>query len=196
VDRANQLKDFLNRESPHEPVHLFAHSMGGLDCRYLISILGMADRVLSLTTLGAPHRGSCFADWGMERFGRVLRPFFDFLHLPYGAFCDLTVDHCQKFNELTPNAPGVRYFSVAGRFRSNWLAPTWQLSGRIIQQVEGDNDGAVSVASARYGESCEIWEGDHMNLVNWVHGWTPFRLQCDRIPHYAGLVRRLADEGF
>src|SRR4051812_2708654 len=44
--RARQLKRFLLRNSPHEPVHLVAHSLGGLDARYMISRLGMADRVL------------------------------------------------------------------------------------------------------------------------------------------------------
>ena len=48
ADRAVELKSFLERESPGEPVHLFAHSMGGLDARYMISRLGMADRVLRL----------------------------------------------------------------------------------------------------------------------------------------------------
>src|SRR5579871_2580324 len=76
VDRAGQLKDLLDRESPHEPVHLLAHSMGGLDSRYLISRMGMAHRVLSLTTLGTPHRGTTFADWGVRRLQRVLQPLF------------------------------------------------------------------------------------------------------------------------
>src|SRR5947199_10191516 len=55
-ERASQLKAFLDREMPREPVHLIGHSLGGLDSRYMISCLGMADRVLSLTTLGTPHR--------------------------------------------------------------------------------------------------------------------------------------------
>src|SRR3954447_10597350 len=66
--RAKQLKDFINQHSPHEPVHLFAHSMGGLDARYMISRLDMAGRVLTLTTRGTPHRGTSFADWGVNRF--------------------------------------------------------------------------------------------------------------------------------
>src|SRR4051812_11475598 len=47
--RAAELQAFLDREAPGERVHLIAHSMGGLDSRYLISRLGMANRVLSLT---------------------------------------------------------------------------------------------------------------------------------------------------
>ena len=54
ASRAAQLKAFIDRESPGEPVHLVGHSMGGLDCRYLITHLDMASRVLSLTTLGTP----------------------------------------------------------------------------------------------------------------------------------------------
>jgi triacylglycerol lipase len=43
-------------------VHIVAHSMGGLDSRYLIAKLGYGDRVASLTTISSPHRGSRIAD--------------------------------------------------------------------------------------------------------------------------------------
>jgi triacylglycerol lipase len=43
-------------------VHIIAHSMGGLDARYVISKLGYGDRVASLTTISTPHRGSAIAD--------------------------------------------------------------------------------------------------------------------------------------
>jgi len=43
-------------------VHIIAHSMGGLDARYLIGKLGYGDRVASLTTISTPHRGSKIAD--------------------------------------------------------------------------------------------------------------------------------------
>ncbi len=43
-------------------VHIVAHSMGGLDARYLVSKLGWGDRVATLTTISTPHRGSRIAD--------------------------------------------------------------------------------------------------------------------------------------
>ena len=44
-------------------VVIIAHSMGGLDARYMISRLGMDDRVTALVTITTPHRGSPYADW-------------------------------------------------------------------------------------------------------------------------------------
>lgn len=197
AERAAQLKTLIDAESPHEPVHLFGHSMGGLDCRHMISRLGMAPRVLSLTTLGTPHRGTTFADWGVKRFSRLVCPVFEFFRLPYQAFKDLTTTHCKVFNSKTPNAPEVRYFSVAGQFQTDWLTPEWQLPAGIISRLEGDNDGLVSVASAKWGEVNDVWDGDHLNLVNWTHPLAPtFRHSPDRSKEYAGLVGRLADAGF
>src|SRR5438132_9198875 len=113
--RAQELKDFLARESPREPVHLLAHSMGGLDARYMISCLGARDQVLSLTTLGTPHRGTSFADWSIRRLERLLKPVFKFFSIPTQAFYDLTTSACKTFNERAPNVEGVRYFAVAGQ---------------------------------------------------------------------------------
>ena len=64
VDRATDLKRYLESEPgvSAQQVHLIAHSLGGLDARYMISRLGMAQRVLSLTTIGTPHLGSPIAD--------------------------------------------------------------------------------------------------------------------------------------
>jgi triacylglycerol lipase len=195
--RAAQLKTLIEQESPNEPVHLIAHSMGGLDSRYMISRMGMASRVLSLTTIGTPHRGTAFADWAVRRFARLVCPVFDFFGLPYQAFRDLTTARCKDFNAKTPDEPGVRYFSVAGRFEVPWLTPEWQLPAKIVERVEGDNDGIVSVASARHGEDCQVWDGDHLNLVNWTHPLAPTFLRSpDRTSEYAALIGRLKDAGF
>jgi triacylglycerol lipase len=198
AERAAQLKAYLDRHSPGEPVHIIAHSMGGLDSRYLISQLGMSRRVLSLTTLGTPHRGSSFADWALGRLARLLRPFFELFSIPTQAFYDVTVARCREFNEKVPDAPGVRYFSVAARHVGNFFShPEWVLSHQIVKQAEGENDGVVSIASATYGERVDIWDGDHLSLVNWLRpfgvnrGWS--RNPSER---YGPLLRRLADEGF
>jgi triacylglycerol lipase len=196
AERAVELQAFLQRHCPHDSVHLIGHSMGGLDARYLIAHLGMAARVLSLTTVGTPHRGTPFADWGVGRLARVVRPVLDFLGLPYQAFYDLTVASCAQFNRSTPDAPEVRYFSVAGQHQLGWHTPEWQLPARIVESAEGPNDGVVSVASARWGQDCEVWEGDHLNLVNWPRRLMPGRCPQDHTADYVRLVRRLADEGF
>ena len=38
------------------------HSMGGLDCRALVHLRDLEFEVLSITTVGTPHRGSPYAD--------------------------------------------------------------------------------------------------------------------------------------
>jgi triacylglycerol lipase len=195
--RAAQLKAYLDRHAPGEPVHILAHSMGGLDARYMVSRLGMAPRVLTLTTFGTPHRGTSFADWGIRRLERVLKPLFNFFDIPGQAFYDLTTTNCCRFNEVVPDAPGVRYFSVVGRHGGDWRSTRWRLFQNIVHRAEGDNDGIVSMASAKYGEDCDVWDGDHLSLVNWpnptcVAGGRWY----DRTPKYGQLVGRLKDEGF
>jgi triacylglycerol lipase len=195
ASRAVQLKAFINREAPDEPVHLIGHSMGGLDCRYMITHLGMAPRILSLTTLGTPHRGSPFADWALARFARIFGTILDQLHIPRQAFDDLTVARCKKFNDETPDAPAVRYFSIGGYHPLHWSNPSWRLTAPLVARAEGPNDGIVSLSSSKWGESFEVWDADHMSLVNWPQ---PLKLgrKHDRIIQYAELLGRLRDEGF
>ncbi len=195
--RAAELKRFLDAAVPGGPVHLIGHSMGGLDARYMISKLGMEDRVRSLTTVGTPHRGTAFADWGMRRFARHVVPWLNRMGIPYDAFLDLTTDACRRLNEELPDAPGVRYYSVAGVCEKPWLGLEWQVPYRIVNKTEGPNDGVVSVASATWGEHTEVWAGDHLNLVNWPNRRARRQgVWVDRAPNYGSIVRRLADAGF
>ena len=84
-------------------------------------------------------------------------------------------------------------FSVAGKFECGWTALEWSIPAGVLRKLEGPNDGVVSVASATYGESCDVWDADHFSLVNWYH---PLRPPRDRVPDYGRLLARLADEGF
>jgi triacylglycerol lipase len=195
--RAADLKRFLQREVPAGPVHLIGHSMGGLDARYMITRLGMADRVLSLTTIATPHRGSPFADWGVRRFSRLVKPLLQLANIPCEAFEDLTTESCRRFNEDVPDVPSVRYFSVAGCCERRYVGREWLLPYTIVEQAEGPNDGVVSVSSASWGEQTELWPGDHLNLVNWPNRLAVRHGEWGRLaPDYGRIVRRLALAGF
>ncbi|KAK8849562.1 hypothetical protein IAR55_004897 [Kwoniella newhampshirensis] len=70
-ERAEQMHEFLKNTLPRGTgVNFVAHSMGGLDCRYLISHLKPTTYTpVSLTTIGTPHRGSPFMDWCAANIG-------------------------------------------------------------------------------------------------------------------------------
>ena len=116
AERAQQLKEQLLALG-HEKVNLVCHSMGGLDSRYMVTHLGMADRVASITTVATPHHGSWYADWVLkwvfekQRFWKIWK----MLGLKLDSIRDLQVSFMEgEFNPKTPDMPDVRYFSLGG----------------------------------------------------------------------------------
>lgn len=64
ASRARSLHDLLCGRAAGRSVNFMAHSMGGLDCRHLITHIKPAEYTpVSLTTIATPHRGSPFMDW-------------------------------------------------------------------------------------------------------------------------------------
>lgn len=64
ASRSENLDRFLQQKAPGRGLNFMAHSMGGLDCRHLISHIKPTEYTpLSLTTIATPHRGSVFMDW-------------------------------------------------------------------------------------------------------------------------------------
>jgi len=152
--------------------------MGGLDARFMISKLGMADRVLSLTTIGTPHHGSPIADIFIAGTEPVLSHVLEHLGIDIKGASDLTTGAARRFNNDVADAPGVRYSSIAGRFEPPRLfnEPLGLLgfTHDIIMQTEGPGDGLVSVQSATMTErpdtweSLEVWEANHFREINWA----------------------------
>lgn len=167
AERAQQLTTFIQHTFPQERVHVIAHSMGGLDSRYAISCLGLHEKVLSLTTIGTPHRGTPAADVGVCHLENILKPWLKYLRIPHDAFYDLMTGPCASFNTKAIDMPGVSYYAIAGRNHGAWLGPEWWVSSSIVSLREGPNDGIVSIQSACHHYQSEIWEGDHLSLVNW-----------------------------
>ncbi|KAF8601040.1 alpha/beta-hydrolase, partial [Ceratobasidium sp. AG-I] len=161
--RATSLAQQIAFQFPGQSVHLIGHSMGGLDCRYLITHLirqyNLNFNVLSLTTFATPHRGSPVADLVVNPGITNLMTFRLLINmLPCGqgdcsAWNALTTWNMRQFNIDTPDVPGVRYYSYAGSF-SPGLADQilWGIAHPLMYATEGENDGVVSVTSAKWGE--------------------------------------------
>jgi triacylglycerol lipase len=179
AERAQDLKNYLqnpNGEVFEKKVHVVAHSMGGLDARFMISRMGMADRVLSLTTIGTPHHGSPIADIVVKGTNPFLNQFMEHLGVDVKAVFDLTTDACRDFNDNVPDAPGVAYFSIGGQFEPPRILGLPQgllgVTHEIVAEREQNNDGIVSVASATLSDrpawtALPVWEANHFRLINW-----------------------------
>jgi triacylglycerol lipase len=172
VTRARQLKETILRQldilgRPRDRVIVIAHSMGGLDARYMITRLGMEDRVAALLTVTSPHRGSPFADWCVKNLGRLgTFRLLTALGLDVQAASDLTTWNCGKFNELVPDAPAVKYFSVSAA-RPWHLVPPFALHAyKVVYDAEGENDSLVSVKSSTWGTHLGVWPADHWHTLN------------------------------
>lgn len=115
--RAEKLAQGIADAAGGREVNIIAHSMGGLDARYMISHLRPANvAVRSLVTVATPHHGSSFADFlfreiGNHRLPRIYK-LLDRIGVETGAFEQLTSTYMEKdFNPRTPDDPNVSYFS-------------------------------------------------------------------------------------
>jgi len=113
-------------------VNIIAHSMGGLDARYLAATLGYASKIASITTISTPHRGSNIADVGLRlapdggEMGAVLDHLatcfgqtfteYDLAHNTsmHAALESLSEANAPAFNSANPDQPGIYYQSYAG----------------------------------------------------------------------------------
>ncbi|MGH7178556.1 MAG: hypothetical protein ACREJC_14360, partial [Tepidisphaeraceae bacterium] len=138
-----------------------------------------------------------YADWCMENLGRRLGglKLMHQLGLDVRAVRDLTTAACLRFNDRIADAPGVRYFSVAGA-RPWHRVPAFMLhSHRIVGALEGDNDGVVSVSSARWGEHLATWPADHLHAINKRLVPEIRQRTGDITPRYLAILDHLRDAG-
>ena len=161
-----------------DKVNIIAHSKGGLDARYMISMLEMENHVASLTTLSTPHYGSKLSST-ILKMPKWLAKFLAFwINLVYKIFKDkkpdilklayeLTDTHMINFNEKVINSPLVYYQSYSASL-DNKKSFLMLLPYKITKILEKDQtDGIVSVSSSTWGE----YKGnipndyDHLKMV-------------------------------
>jgi len=192
--------------------HIIAHSMGGLDARYLLSTLAFGDRIDSLTTISTPHRGTPLADSaeGLDVLGGLLGG-ADQESLGE-AIADLTAAGTIAFNAANPDVEGVLYQSFAGLSRflgiagesdeidcsaENVITPEPDTlraalvptAGIVAGEDLSAHDGVVPVASARWGTFRGCISADHIDEIGLPGAVQP---TFDAVEFYRALVADLA----
>jgi triacylglycerol lipase len=183
--RAAQLAAHIEEQASGRPVTVIAHSMGGLDARYMISHLRNEHRpdVRALVTVATPHRGSSLADAVLEGIGarvglpRAYAAWKRATGLGTRGFEQLTRRYMiDEFNPNTPDDPAVRYFSYgAALITKPPLLSPFRMSHKLLEELEGPNDGLVGVESSRWGTYKGTLVGvSHLDLINWSNRlrWT------------------------
>ncbi|OQD72549.1 hypothetical protein PENDEC_c020G03021 [Penicillium decumbens] len=161
-ERAEELARDIEIGARGRDVNIIAHSMF---------------KVLSLTTIATPHRGSSVADYVLDQIGADRLPQIYYtlnrMNVQTGAFSQLTRKYMSDtFNPNTPDADNVRYFSYGAAVQPG-IWSVFRLSHKILAQLEGPNDGLVSVASSRWGGDAgykgTLMGVNHLDLINWTN---------------------------
>lgn len=198
-------------------LNIIGHSHGTIYTRDAISNLGLYPYVASHTSIAGPHRGSAIADVVVgvvpDSLEWLVGDTLDFIYaflfgdtnpssLQNGY--DLTRPYMNNvFNPNTPNKSGVYYQSWAAKIKMmaidarNWyFIATWP----ILLYYEGDNDGLVSINSAKWGnfrgtEDASWYSAgcDHLNIVDQLFGFTP---GFDAPGFYVNIAKDLKSRGY
>lgn len=147
-------------------VNIVAHSMGGLDSRYLISTLGYGAKVASLTTLSTPHGGTALADvmldiipddakvwkskalsaaatwYGGQITTEELAQNPDF----HGALSSLAIKNMPAFDKANPDDSRVLYQSWAGVSRAVGGPRTAASQAELLRVCDGKHYGSAARA--------------------------------------------------
>lgn len=196
--RAAVILGHLRRLEKEGPFNLIGHSMGGLDGRCLISELGGADLVASLTCVATPHHGTVAAEWRNRAFAFAgLWPPRGPRALRFARHLEIfTREWAVRFNERNPPARHVRYRCWAAAAPLWGVCPLLQPSWLIVSRTEGPNDGLVSTASARLDDAtfAGTIAADHLAQIGWKLGLNRFD-SFDHLAFHEAILRDLVQAG-
>ena len=170
-----------------QKTHIIAHSLGGLDSRYILSPANpnqLKVPIRSLTTISTPHRGSPVADvidnpQALSPFPHLpftagpnlLEPVLNALSISLNGLRNLTTSACRSFSEKYIDNPNVSYFSNAGSGRAGFpqASAPFLLFHQYISAATGQpSDGMVPVPSAQWGSfDSSTWAGDHGEMIGY-----------------------------
>ena len=210
-------------------VVIIGHSQGGLDARWAAS--HDPDAVAAVITVATPHLGSPVADVASGLLPGDSSAALDALADLFGAAPGstssfpaaiqlLTAQGAAEFNAANPDAPGIPYWSVAGRSNmvaasgcpastavtSAWdsyvdpmgveLAPVAEILNLAAGLPTPVHDGLVTVQSATWGTFLGCAPADHFDEVCQIAGQSPGAgndFACVQL--YLNLEQLLTDNG-
>ncbi len=219
-DNAKTIKARIRQildETNSDKLNIIAHSKGGLEARMVASSLGMGEYIASITTIGTPHRGSKtidkllkapdslfnIASFAVDNWIGLIgdtKPNF------YAVCRDFSTEYAESFNKENPDVPGIFYQSFAGIMRTPLSDINLSTANAVIKMIEGENDGLVSVESAKWGESFTLLTGrtnrgvSHYDEIDFRRSPLSSKRSGDGIADicdvYKAIVKDLADRGF
>ncbi|RXW12013.1 hypothetical protein EST38_g13842 [Candolleomyces aberdarensis] len=136
-----------------QTVHLFGHSMGGINARDIASkamTFNLGFRIQTVTTFGTPHRGVKMINFAPSMPDALGQTLSAIIGTDFRAFGSLTHWYMSNYNRQIENNPSVRYFSWAGftEVPTPLFTPVYPSS-----RVFGQTDGLVNTSSA-------VWDND------------------------------------
>ena len=221
-------------ETGAKKVVLIGHSQGGMDARWAAA--HAADSVAAVVTIGTPHHGSKVADVALGLTPGIAQNAASALLGLLGGALDpsgmpnadlnaslstLSTSGAASFNASVPDAPGVRYYSIAGRSSSSaafscppsivpfiqmWDSQTdtldaalWSTYGILVAAelpATPLQDGLVTVPSATWGSFLGCIPADHMNeICQPANAAAGLGNSFDCHAFYGGLESWLRDDG-
>ena len=162
-NNAEQLKNIIlkiQEDTSCEKVNLIAHSKGGLDSKYMISSLGMAENVASLTTLCTPHKGSAVATkiWKLPMWIKKCLAFF--INTFYKLIGDKNPDSLKVCEQLKSSDSTNGEEGLEGVYCQSYSTVLKRKKDCLIMAVpmkicecagEVETDGVVSESSSKFG---------------------------------------------
>jgi triacylglycerol esterase/lipase EstA (alpha/beta hydrolase family) len=204
---AAQLDEFL-ADSGAGKVNLIAHSQGGLDARWVITVLGYGDRVASLTTVATPHHGTYLAQAMLDATPAVgeaiLAALVDALGTAavgreqdvMAAMDALRPNNINyQFNPLVVDDPRVAYTSFGGEtciLCDHPVNAALVTTYEVLKNGAGANDGIVNLDSTPWGTYLGTLPTDHFGEV----GQPPNLSWFDHLVFYEQVVDGLRAAGF
>ncbi|MBO8164908.1 MAG: alpha/beta hydrolase [Brevibacillus sp.] len=156
-----KVSDYFQKE-----IVIVAHSKGGLDTQAALIHYGAHPYVSRVITLGSPHYGSEVADLAFSSWAGWIA---DLIGQQNEATYVLQTGYMNYFREITDtheNSERNTYYTLAGdAWYSSLFNPLF--IGGLYLSAYGDNDGLVTVRSARlpYASMIQVGPWNHQEIT-------------------------------